>query len=290
MLCATTTLYSWWLLLLLLLLLAAMTVFVSGTFVRLQNPGTGGKFQSLFASSSTALSASSVSSSYKPHVPNFCSNCGSGNMTLQVPDGDDHLRAVCQDCSAVVYANPKVVVACVVMVVQSTMSTSASSTSSTTTKVLLAKRAIEPRAGYWGIPQGFMELHDTTTRTAVCREVWEETGVVIAPDQLRLRALYNVPGSVQLVYSVTIASEKDVLLLNEDIAKTTTESSDIGLFALDSLPDLCFPTVQWALDHCCNAANSDKTSKMASSIIQQKNKLYNAESGAWSESEDRDGP
>jgi ADP-ribose pyrophosphatase YjhB (NUDIX family) len=180
-------------------------------------------------------------------------------MELCVPEGDDHLRAVCQDCQAVVYANPKVVVACVVQ--------------TPTKKVLLAKRAIEPRAGYWGIPQGYMELGETT-RQAICREVREETGAEIAEDQLRFRALYNVPGSVQLVYSLTVPEEDLV------IAERTTESEAIGLFPLDSLPDLCFPTVQWALDHC----------RTSSGEIQQKNKLYDSDSGEWSESEDKDGP
>ena len=75
-------------------------------------------------------------------------------MKLQVPDGDDHVRAVCQDCGAVVYENPKVVVSCVIM--------KGGDNNTETTKVLLAKRAIEPRAGYWGIPQGYMELEETT--------------------------------------------------------------------------------------------------------------------------------
>jgi ADP-ribose pyrophosphatase YjhB (NUDIX family) len=211
-------------------------------------------------------------------------------MKLQVPDGDDHLRAVCPDCGTVVYANPKIVVACVVMV------TSTTASSTTTTKVLSAKRAIEPRLGYWGIPQGFMELHDTTTRTATCREVWEETGVVLAPEQLRLRALYNVPGSVQLVYSAQVVAgsgENDWTMMNDGMAKTTTtESSEIGLFALDALPDLCFPTVQWALDHCCSTgtnSSNDETLNL-NRMVQQKNKLYNAESGQWGESQDFDGP
>lgn len=274
----TTLLYPW-----LLLPLLVATALVSG-FVSVKHPSNSLKRLPSFAPC-TALSAAAASSSstYKPHVPNFCSNCGSANMKLEVPEGDDHLRPVCQDCRAVVYANPKIVVACVVMVQTSSSSTATTAShqqNQNQTKVLLAKRAIEPRAGYWGIPQGFMELDDKTSRTATCREVLEETGAVISPDHLRLRALYNVPGSVQLVYSVTVASENELM----NIAETTTESSDIGLFALDSLPDLCFPTVQWALDHCCGGSGDKSNS------IQQKNKLYNAESGKWSESDDRDGP
>jgi len=207
-------------------------------------------------------------------------------MALRVPDGDDHVRAICEDCPAVVYANPKVVVSCVILAPTSTSTsteagraakTDASTTTSTTTttQVLLAKRAIEPRAGYWGIPQGYMELNETT-RQAICREVREETGADIMEAQLRFRALYNVPGSVQLVYSVTVAEGVGSIRL----ASSTTESSAIGFFPLDALPALCFPTVQWALDHCSSAAPE----------IQQKNKLYDVASGEWSESEDRDVP
>jgi len=203
---------------------------------------------------------------YQPALPNFCSDCGSSRMVLKVPDGDDHVRAVCGDCDAVVYSNPKVVVACVVYV------TDNNSGSNKKKKVLLAKRAIEPRAGYWGIPQGYMEL-DETSREAACREVREETGADILPQNLRFRALYNVPGSVQLVYSASVESEGDLT-----IAGTTSESTAIGFFDEDSLPELCFPTVQWALDHCLSEKNSDD--------IQQKNKLYDPATGRWSESED----
>jgi ADP-ribose pyrophosphatase YjhB (NUDIX family) len=91
-------------------------------------------------------------------------------MELEIPDGDDPLRATCQDCGAVVYENPKLVVSCVIMV---------AGTQDGPSKLLLAERAIEPRAGYWGIPQGYMELEETT-RQAICREVREESGVLIA--------------------------------------------------------------------------------------------------------------
>ena len=213
---------------------------------------------------STSLSASS------PKIPNFCSDCGSSQMKIQTPDGDDHLRAVCQDCGAVVYENPKVVVSCVILV------GSANDEESPPPKVLLAKRAIEPRRGYWGIPQGYMELEETT-RQAVCRETLEETGTVIKDDQLSFRAFYNVPGSVQLVYSMSIQSQEELT-----IATSTKESTEIGFHPIDELPELCFPTVQWAIDHCCTTTQSAK--------IQQKNKLYDSESGIWSESEDIDAP
>ena len=240
-------------------------------FVVIQSPAAAQTttYSSSYATTTkvtTCLSAKS--SSYKPNVPNFCSECGSSNMGLKIPDDDDHLRAVCEDCGAVVYVNPKVVVSCVVIL------SSSATTKDQPPQVLLGQRAIEPRKGYWGIPQGYMEL-DETTREAVCREVWEETGATISTDQLRFRGLYNVPGSVQLVYSMTISDKENIT-----ISQSTTESTAIEFFPIDSLPELCFPTVQWAIDHCVSSI-SDKT-------IQQKNKLYDPESGVWSESEDMD--
>ena len=70
-------------------------------------------------------------------------------------------------------------------------------------KVLLAKRAIEPRLGTWGIPQGFMELGETT-REAAAREAFEETGAVLNLSEMALLALYNLPGQVQVVYEAPL--------------------------------------------------------------------------------------
>ena len=102
----------------------------------------------------------------EPSVPNFCADCGSAAMVLKIPPGDERLRACCDHCGRIEYQNPKIVASCVVRCPQG--------------KVLLAKRAIEPRRGTWGIPQGFME-HGETSLQAAAREVYEETGVVVDP-------------------------------------------------------------------------------------------------------------
>ena len=83
-------------------------------------------------------------------------------------------------------------------------------------KVLLAKRAIEPRLGTWGIPQGFMELGETT-REAAAREAFEETGAVLNPSEMALLALYNLPGQVQVVYEAPLPA-------NAKLETSTTES------------------------------------------------------------------
>lgn len=111
--------------------------------------------------------------------------------------------------------------------------------------------------------------HGETTREAAVREVWEETGATVQANDLVFRALYNVPGSVQLVYQGKVSGDLTV-------ATKTTESSEIGFFDISDLPDLCFPTVEWAINHCV----SD------SSRIQQKTKFYQAETDQWGEFED----
>lgn len=199
--------------------------------------------------------------------PNFCSDCGSDQMELRIPENDERIRACCNDCGSIVYSNPKVVVACVVALEEEN--------DTDDYRLLLAKRAIEPRKGYWGIPQGYME-HGETTRQAAAREVYEETGVNLLPDDLTFRAVYNVPGSVQLVYEARIEDHESL-----DLPETTLESTEIKFFSHNSLPDLCFPTVQWAIDHC-------RSSRPSSTItaIQQKTKFYDATTDTWSEFED----
>ena len=72
-------------------------------------------------------------------------------FSLHVPEGDTHERAVCDDCGYVAYENPKVVVGSVVVHAG---------------QVLLCRRAIEPRRGYWTLPAGYLELQETVEEGA----------------------------------------------------------------------------------------------------------------------------
>lgn len=203
---------------------------------------------------------------YKPLLPNFCADCGAAEMELKIPPGDERLRATCALCGYIVYQNPKVVVSCVV--------------TTDDDRILLAKRAIEPRKGTWGIPQGYME-HGETSRQAAAREVLEETGAIVNHDELKFRAVYNVPGSVQLVYQTQVSSshiEKQIAQYNPEIG----ESEKVELVTNESLAhkELCFPTVQWALAHCLSQKDRDH------SVIQQMTKYYDAQEETWSEIED----
>jgi len=202
-----------------------------------------------------------------PNVPNFCADCGSSEMELKVPEGDERLRACCENCGRIEYSNPKVVVACVVRTEDG--------------RTLLAKRAIEPRKGTWGIPQGYMENGETSRQAAV-REAFEETGAVIDPASLTFRAVYNVPGSVQLVYEAlvdSVALEKEIKAYNE---KEGGESLEVALLSDAALAEkeICFPTVTWALDHCRSQSASN------TGLIQQMTKFYDPETDVWSQYED----
>ena len=87
----------------------------------------------------------------------FCTSCGS-SVTLRVPEGDDRERFVCTACDLIHYSNPRVIVGCLPVFED---------------KVLLCKRAIEPRYGFWTVPAGFMEIGETIAQGAA-RETMEE--------------------------------------------------------------------------------------------------------------------
>ena len=136
------------------------------------------------------------------------------------------MRLVCPDCGYIDYVNPRIIVGAV---------------ATWEDKFLLAKRAIEPRKGYWTIPAGFLEVGETLEAGAV-RETWEEAGSHIAIDQLL--GIYNIAriGQVYMVFRAHMLSPQ---------FSVGVESEDVGLFAWDDIPwdALAFPSVHWALTH-----------------------------------------
>ncbi len=144
----------------------------------------------------------------------------------KVPDGDNRERLVCGDCGFIAYSNPKIVVGSVVEAGDG--------------RILLCRRAIEPRSGFWTLPAGYMEERETTEAGAA-REAEEEAGAIIAIDGLL--AVYNIPriSQVQLIYRARLATPEFA---------AGPESLEVRLFAWDDIPwdDLAFPSVRWALD------------------------------------------
>ena len=101
---------------------------------------------------------------------NFCSNCGN-RVVLKVPEGDLLPRHVCENCGTIHYQNPKLVVG---------------SVPEYQGRILLCKRGIEPRLGFWTIPAGFME-NDETLEAGAAREAREEARIDVEIGSLLLR-------------------------------------------------------------------------------------------------------
>ena len=148
------------------------------------------------------------------------------NFTKQIPNGDTHERDVCTTCGFIDYVNPKIVVGSVVR---------------HEGKILLCKRAIEPRSGFWTLPAGYLELNEAPEDGAK-REAQEEACADLIIDSLL--AVYAVPhiSQVQLIYRAR--------LKKPDFA-AGPESLDVQLFDWDDIPweELAFPSVHWALKH-----------------------------------------
>ncbi len=128
-----------------------------------------------------------------------CKACGMAVVYRLPDDGDTKPRAVCTACATVHYENPLNVVGTIPV-------WHGSSDRSSGGQVLLCKRNIEPRKGYWTLPAGFMELHETTAEGAA-RETDEEAGA-----QIEMQALYsliNVPsvGQVHFFYRAKLLSD-----------------------------------------------------------------------------------
>jgi ADP-ribose pyrophosphatase YjhB (NUDIX family) len=151
----------------------------------------------------------------------------SGGPSIRaIPDGDTHERLICPDCGFINYENPKIVVGAVALWED---------------RVLLCRRAIEPRIGYWTLPAGYLELGETPEAGAL-REAWEEARAKM--EMRGLLAVYSVPriSQVQLIYLADLA--------NADVS-AGEESLEVQLFRWAEIPwdDIAFPSVSWALNH-----------------------------------------
>jgi ADP-ribose pyrophosphatase YjhB (NUDIX family) len=167
------------------------------------------------------------------------SNPVRGPSIKGIPEGDNRERTICAECGYILYDNPKIVVGSVARWGE---------------RVLLCRRSIDPRRGFWTLPAGYLELNEATSAGAE-REAWEEAQARIAIDGLL--AIYDIPriSQVQLIYRAR--------LLNPSVA-AGPESLEVGLFAWDEIPwpEIAFPSVHWALRHWREArATGDFTTR-----------------------------
>jgi ADP-ribose pyrophosphatase YjhB (NUDIX family) len=158
----------------------------------------------------------------------FCSECAQP-VELSIPDGDNRPRHVCTSCGAIHYQNPKMVIGTIPVWEKDGQ-----------LQVLLCKRAIEPRYGYWTLPAGFMENAETTAEAAQ-RETEEEAGAHI--ELGNLFSLLNV-AHVHQVHLFYLARLHDL-----DFAPGI-ESLDVQMFSEEQIPwdDLAFPTIRKTLE------------------------------------------
>jgi ADP-ribose/FAD diphosphatase len=154
----------------------------------------------------------------------FCSKCGAA-VERRVPEGEDRERWVCSACGTIHYENPRMVVGCIV---------------EQGGHILLCKRAIEPRHGYWTVPAGFLELGESAVQGAV-RETYEEAGArveVIAP-----YAHFDIPqiGQAYIFYRARMLAPE---------ISAGTESLEVKWVEPAEIPwaELAFPVVRIALE------------------------------------------
>ena len=168
-----------------------------------------------------------------PDTPPITTVEDGGPRVRTVPEGDNVERLVCPDCGFVNYENPKIVVGTV---------------ASWEGRILLCRRNIQPRKGFWTIPAGYMELNETTEAGAR-REAMEEANADLA--ELRVLAIYTIPriSQVQIIYHGNLATP--------DVA-AGPESQEVAFFDWTDIPwdDLAFPSVHWALNHFDTVRNS----------------------------------
>src|SRR6476661_9344374 len=149
-----------------------------------------------------------------------------GPSVRSVPEGDNRERMICAECGYILYDNPKIVVGSVARWGH---------------RILLVRRSIEPRYGYWTLPAGYLELNEAASAGAE-REAWEEARARIEIEGLL--AIYDIPriSQVQLIYRARLL---------EETIQAGQESLEVGLFGWEEIPwdDLAFPSVRWALHH-----------------------------------------
>ncbi|BFM49506.1 NUDIX hydrolase [Marinomonas sp. THO17] len=154
----------------------------------------------------------------------YCPKCGH-QVDMMIPAGDNRPRAVCPSCHHIDYDNPRLITGTIPLYQG---------------KILLCRRSIEPRLGYWTLPAGFMENQETTSEGAL-RETLEESGSIAHCKQAF--SMISIP-KINQIHLFYIAE------LERDDFHPTEESSEVALFALDEIPwdDMAFSSVTKTLE------------------------------------------
>ncbi len=161
------------------------------------------------------------------------------SFSLKVPAGEDRKRRVCDHCGFIDYVNPRIVVGAVCAWSDTGPPFGPGAVALEDIRLLLCRRAIMPRRGYWTLPAGFMEEGETVAEGTL-REAHEEAGVQLQLDGVL--ALYDIPrrSQVQIIHRARMVSPA----LDPGI-----ETEEAALFAWTDIPwkELAFHSVSWAL-------------------------------------------
>ncbi len=150
---------------------------------------------------------------------NFCSSCGS-KVSLLIPVGDNRHRYVCDACGMIHYQNPNIVTGCI---------------PEWEDRILLCKRAIEPRSGTWTLPAGFLENGESSMFGAA-REAQEEANAQMR--DMKLFCVFSIP-HISQVYTMYRG------VLHEGAASPGEESLEVMLASEEEVPwdNLSFPVI-----------------------------------------------
>lgn len=154
------------------------------------------------------------------HEFKYCPRCATA---LQRVSEGNRLRPGCGQCGYIQYLNPPL--AATIVLTQGH-------------RVLLGRRTIEPRSGYWTLPGGYVELGESAEE-AVVREALEEMGVEVRID--RLLGLHSGAPS-----AVAVALYQGHIVKGEP--RPLDEVDAVGFFGPDELPEVAFWSTHWALD------------------------------------------
>lgn len=156
---------------------------------------------------------------------NYCSQCGNA-VSQKVPEGDNRPRYVCGECDTIHYQNPRIIAGCLL---------------THENKVLLCKRAIAPREGFWTLPAGFMENGETAADGAL-RETREEANANASI--IDLYTVFSLPHISQLY----LFYRGELLDLDFSAGEETLA---VDLFEESQVPwqELAFPVITRTLEH-----------------------------------------
>jgi 8-oxo-dGTP diphosphatase len=150
----------------------------------------------------------------RAHAARFCPSCGGRLSERMAPRTPQR----CEMCGRLHFRDPKVGVGVVVH--------------DDTGRLLLVRRGVEPAAGKWALPAGFVDAGEDP-RAAARREALEETGLEVIVGKV-IDAYPGEPGDGVTFF---LSFEAEVV---GGIMQAGDDATEVGFFGRDELPELAF--------------------------------------------------